>query len=1067
MTIRGTPGQAVIDCNRTEMSAIFYIKSLKKSRVTLFINNLEIRNVFSPYQAITIENANLLVLSCVFKNIFSDGTLSISGHARRGSVPHLMVQNTKFFSNTNAIKLQDFVNADIEIANSSFLCSQKWHNCKGIFVSSKPYFPKSNLPDYLNLRVRNCNFGYNNFGIIFTGFANHTDVSIEGSTFIGNIATRAKMILDRGAGLRIMVNIYKKQRVNFIIKNSDFRDNKANAGGGFDILMNPDEGIADDNVFNFSFIGVHFQNNTAAQAGGAAYVSCYQVQNMITFRDCTFDSNSVISDDPDGRTSQLFIPAETGAGGAIAIDSGNLLIERSHFVNNTATVFGSSICSRANISLRNVGIIGSSLQKQNPTIGDLFYSEESAQLVNVTFRVINTVDGVPSVWQKTYDKYGSVDARNVRFICPIGFNVKSIKVQSYTKPKNYYVLIYYCLSCPVNTYSLLYGQETLQRQNASIIKIRCFDCPFGAICNPTIKARPNFWGFTSSDKQPSVKLTVCPREYCCSSNCKTIDSCGHNRTGSLCGRCKKGYSDNLLNSQCTLNSDCTDVWIWFAVPGLGIVYIIFFLYVEEIVSLIQTILWPFETPFGRDNKAEDEMKVEEEQQIEPLPRQDREEQDQHQEQEQQPHKPSSSFVSSLLKVILYFYQLQFVLDVENVILTNDIKSSMKSAISDIFSFRVTRQIVAGCPVPGFTPVTKLIFKVSFNLYLYIILLILYVIIMLRKHLKKKPEEQGEFTARLSRCTITIILLNYATFADVSLTMLKCVQVQDRKVLFIDGETSCFTAWQYVVMAYFICFIAPVFLCLLIGIPLLNSKVICAKDLLLSLVIPVPFIFLFAWRLTKPLEPKGSVEEHEDKTHTSNIQKAVLQVLAKPFVRENGSGPMYWEGVLLLRRFIFVVVVICVSNGVIRLYVLLAIIIIMLTHHHYVKPFRYPSINMAETVSLLMLALLCAINAFLARNLTDGQQLQGMDILLAQAFEWIVTIIALAVPVALILIVLSAIIVRLVHLFYVGMKKLICLKNVAGTEAESLLKVAGQSYDGESMTRSKSNSPLQEPPEKTA
>ena len=402
--------------------------------------------------------------------------------------------------------------------------------------------------------------------------------------------------------------------------------------------------------------------------------------------------------------------------------------------------------------------------------------------------------------------------------------------------------------------------------------------------------------------------------------------------------------------------------------------------------------------------------------------------------------------------------MQFVLDVKNGVITEDIKTSLKSVVFDIFSFRVTRRLVSGCPMLGLTPVTKMILKLSFNLYLLIILLILYVTTGLRRRLQKEPSQKlGIFVARLSRCSMAIILLNYTTFADVSLTLLKCVTVQDKKVLFIDGETVCFAYWQYIVMGCVICFIAPVFLALLIGVPLLNSKIIPAKNFVLALIMPLPFIFLFLKRI-KPVQFKESDTNGQDRT--LKAASPVLQVLVKPYAREDGSGPIYWEGILLLRRFILVVIVVSIGNAVIRLYVLFAVIIIMLFHHNYVRPFRYPSINMAETISLLILALLCAINAFFARNLNDGQQLKGADILLAKTFEWVVTIIALTIPVALITFVLAAIIIRLVNLSYFGIKKLFCSKKASEIETGSLLNGKGRSYEAME-TKSERPSPLQE------
>ena len=115
--------------------------------------------------------------------------------------------------------------------------------------------------------------------------------------------------------------------------------------------------------------------------------------------------------------------------------------------------------------------------------------------------------------------------------------------------------------------------------------VTCKPCPRGGSCFDTIvKARPNFWGYKANT---SIKFAQCPMEYCCNlKDCVSYDSCHGNRTGTLCGRCASKMSDGLFSSSCISNTKCSvSLFIPSALAKL-VLYLIFFLYREEIETVI-------------------------------------------------------------------------------------------------------------------------------------------------------------------------------------------------------------------------------------------------------------------------------------------------------------------------------------------------------------------------------------------------------------------------------------------------------------------------------------------------
>lgn len=115
----------------------------------------------------------------------------------------------------------------------------------------------------------------------------------------------------------------------------------------------------------------------------------------------------------------------------------------------------------------------------------------------------------------------------------------------------------------MGTYSLKRGSsEGFTIEN----HVKCLACPTSGNCTSVISARHNFWGYPIGDK---VYFKFRPQGYCCPpvnqrcpyQNTSYLQSgCQGNRTGFLCGRCKKGFSDTLFTTNCVPVKHCTHYW---------------------------------------------------------------------------------------------------------------------------------------------------------------------------------------------------------------------------------------------------------------------------------------------------------------------------------------------------------------------------------------------------------------------------------------------------------------------------------------------------------------------------
>eukprot|EP00794_Sanderia_malayensis_P012813 gene12813-14126_t len=1086
LTVRGIGARPVIDCKNEDGTGLFFVTGTTKRLVHFTIENLDIRNIM--VSAVGVADGVFTAKNCAF---FKATAFALQNSGILfASKSTLDVENCTFEKYTTAISLSS-ESLSINIKNSVFFGDEKFKTNVAVSVpNSQSPFPK--VKQELNISIVRSRFLWNRFSVALHELARNSSILIRDTRFEENSARGLHGLLDKGSAIFVSHAVLADEHVHMLIKNSTMKNNEANIGGAVHVIIFKSDPSFDDskNLIRLRFRGVDFINNTAQQVAGSVFASIDITNNKITFQSCKFNNNSVTATDKVGRLSSLFFPALTGTGGAVYITIGEIVVDECRFSDNTATIFGGGLAAATKVSLsvRN-SVFSGSVSKNNAKVsGRLLYLGGQASFDNVTINSRDFSEGVADVWYQSANKYNDLAVKNLRFNCMPGGRVESVKIKSYMNEANYYILEYHCKRCESGTYSLDAGKEMLQSSKAINTTIPvCMPCPYGATCINKIRAKPNFWGFEQNGR---LRFAMCPRGYCsrggndqAAAATTMLNSCSTGRKGKLCGRCDGDSSENLFDTNCSPDAACNDWWIHIAVFLVAVGYVCFFLYLNDILRVVLSLIWP-----SRKHVQSSGLTA---LLIAQQPKND----DKTTMNSDGASKISDhrNLIASLTKIIFYFYQLQFILNMEGVAMLDTVANTIKQAFIDALSIQPTNHLTRGCPFKGLTPVTKTLYKTLFNVYIYVIIVVLYALvgIMGKMRSERLGKSSQSFVARLCQGSVTLILLNYAHMGNVSLTMLHCVDVIGGPVLFIDGEVTCFQPWQYAVMAYVILFIAPVTVVLLFGVPYVKNKKMPIKVFMISLVFPPAMIAFLVRpgqhchdekggksnvteiiddvddnrsvssnsymrqvssastprspaansttenannfdinhiyyddetpRLTASTGTGGSETEINSigylnshsttRSQDSSEHEAVLNVLAKPFLKDN-AGPVYWEGVLLLRRLSIIVLSVMLENRVVFLYVSLLLIIVTLVHHHWKQPFQHTVANVAETAFLILLCALCAINLFNAHYIMDDQQLNEAAFPIAHIFDWIALIISIGVPVIVLLAIVAGIVLKI-------------------------------------------------------
>ena len=577
--------------------------------------------------------------------------------------------------------------------------------------------------------------------------------------------------------------------------------------------------------------------------------------------------------------------------------------------------------------------------------------------------------------------------KNFKILCPQGYKLKLLpECKNVKNTYMCYYIIVQCEQCPTKTYTLERGDFIFNKSN----DVQCQKCPRGGDCDSgLVKAKPNFWGFKATTK---VNFVQCPPGYCCNNeDCITYNSCHGNRSGTLCGQCPEGMSESLFSTQCLSNKECyLNYFFIFVTIALVVLYLVFFLYHKEIVNILQTGLFSKPLSFIMNKKKEQGNSSSATRNI--------------------------SSRSGLIKVFFYYYQVCHLLrssvgSLKKGLIIHD----FENVISRLMNIVLVNLPSFNCPLKDIRAVPKAVLVHSLGYILLGVLCLFYLTGKLSKILKKLSRNDGiasqnittrpgnrrnvsksSFSQRVASAFTYISLLMYASSAQLCLSLLHCVPIDDHQVLFLDGNIKCYQTFQYFLLAYMISSILPFCLVPVLGSYLFKFDRIGVKQFCAACIFPLPFCCVWLYLLIKDYrcgnqaayntiedssnEVRCEQSNNEDsvgdenitiactynnETASKSIEFSILKVLLGPF-RPHQTFMCFpflqipWEGFLIFRRLVLIIVLTFVYDIQLKLFLALTVCVAILIIHMLVKPFQRKLDNVLETFSLGVHVVLCGL-----------------------------------------------------------------------------------------------------------
>ncbi|XP_028408073.1 uncharacterized protein LOC114530670 isoform X2 [Dendronephthya gigantea] len=614
----------------------------------------------------------------------------------------------------------------------------------------------------------------------------------------------------------------------------------------------------------------------------------------------------------------------------------------------------------------------------------------------------------------------------VRIVCPKGYVMNSKTTECYNSWKTISCFLFqmFCEECPTKTYSLAQGKF---KDNVTKY-VKCHECPVGGNCiDGQIKSKPNFWGYIHDRSNWTVKFLQCPTKYCCGTqDCQDYHSCHGNRTGTLCGECPEGMSETLFDTKCKANKHCTGASFWPGITLYLIIYLLFFLYQEDILGFLGGRIFPRLPCLLSVTHRND-----------------------------QTFKPGG-----LLKITFYYYQIVYLL--RRSLGFDDKINLLDDLETFFFSFLIAGIPSFNCPFQDLRAVEKAFIVHSVGYSLLILLCLLWLSILLFKSFQKlrlfRPRntetlshnhglERKCFLSRIAGAFANISLLMYASSTQLCLSLLHCVPVGERQVMFLDGNKECYQKFQYFLLIYLITCILPFCLVPVLGSYLLKLNRISVAQFLLACIIPLPACFYWSYLLLRQFPRRTeakkngarnkevdmiqddtpvrenreeNVDRALDSEHESRGSKsAILRVLLGPFRPHKATlifpaSHLPWEGFLIFRRLAVILILTFVyENREKAIYSLIVCVAILLTQV-WVKPFRSKVDNVLETLSLGTLIVIAALR--LIESIYNGEDLDSDSVSFLHLINLIENILIIFPIASLLFLPMLSIIFKVMHLF---------------------------------------------------
>ena len=588
----------------------------------------------------------------------------------------------------------------------------------------------------------------------------------------------------------------------------------------------------------------------------------------------------------------------------------------------------------------------------------------------------------------------SIQAENEPFIANITLScpVNNDLIFTYGIILEYKSFFALCRSCGSDNYSIVSASMSwnLSKQAFNDPTVTCAPCPFGATCEQGIKSKGNYWGYKT--KNNYVKFLYCPTLYCCTSpsSCLSYNTCHQYRHNRLCGECIEGYSTGLFGqSECIQNSSCNNYYFWiFYILLIGF-YIIFFMYLQEIIFFIKRIIQKIICYHKiLSNDATEYEEIVEKDQLLSDDNSDLPFQLLTTDSANSIEYPEKSVkISGFIKIIFFFYQTASIVRINSSTKAQYHFPEIADILLSFHNIRIdisSTYLLQICPIKNNGTISVEIVRSGIMILCPLILLFKILLYRVCKngvsricHSQKMTKNKANFKqyttidenapyygnlpfiVRVKIAYIQLLLIGFASLAVLLFKMINCVEIQGHKYLYMQATVPCYTVWQIFAMVFIAIWVAPFWFSIYFSCSLLRTCKVTPNEYLFITTFPLSV----SYYLLRARFYNG---------HTSLIAKDAilarefLRVVNEPFRNISyRSIKIQWESVLIFRRLLLIVVSTFLISPLDKLYPLGFLLVLYLIHHMIVQPYKESILNLAEGISLAVLCFLTLLNTFWA------------------------------------------------------------------------------------------------------
>ena len=790
--------------------------------------------------------------------------------------------------------------------------------------------------------------------------------------------------IERNSGGGIFFGIYS---TNILVENSLISDNV-----NFGLYLELDTRIS--NGLEYQFKNVSFVNNNCRARSALFVVSMYTNHSFLLFQANKFRNNycelgvvkifairsvdspaDVVSNTRVTINNTEFIGNSGVTESTLTIlDVGKVDIQNSNFTNNFGGTDGSHIRVQMDKSdklkiyntnfyqFKKSQVLHASREK--PYNGFLTFASAGDVSIRDSSFISDPLseDGEILIFVKGAHKVTMNDL--VKIKSPFGSKLLLHNFTSWeeqrdprTRIKSFSIITE---PCSIGTYSIDRGWSkgfTIENH------VECLPCPPGGSCISSLSAKHNFWGYPMDNE---LHFELCPRGYCCSAVNQTCpyhnssylhSGCQGNRTGILCGRCKRDFSETLFTTKCLRVQDCTHWWYLIIIFICTTLFALFLIRKPPVFEILMAHLTWF-LPRHRSKDHDDYISLDSDAKTE-----------------------SSSSSDGFLKILFYFYQIAGVLTASYYGVSEVLKDNIVVPVISLLDFKISvNNDWSICPFPGITPLSKTLLQLA---AVKAILLTIPAIYLLHSGLNKLRKRTPVLppSGPYLGATLEILLLGYSAATGTAMKLLKCVEIQHVSRWYYDAEITCYQWWhRAAIVGIALCLVPFTFTLYFASFQLYRGQM-SAKIFILVCFFPLPYLlhFFIIYVVKLIARPRNCHHEKDKATYfSSSTEHSVLEVLTAPFCKPQGgqpSGKIHWECVLIGRRFILIVIGSILEKGFLRSVCLTILCLFFLLHHVAQKPFAQFRANLAETVSLTTLVVIAILNVGVAPYYSEDTEAQ--------------------------------------------------------------------------------------------